>query len=107
MPEVLRVVINGDAWKIVVFESDSFVKRFGDDIAAFCEPKTKQIIFNEDEIDLVTVRHELVHAYYYYSSTYSANLDAHQVEEVFCELMSTQGPKIFRQASFIYKELKK
>lgn len=101
----MKVLIGGDKWEVSVLDEEDFERRFGLH-AGLTLPSTRCIVFNEDEINKETVVHELCHAYFAASCTEAANLSAHQVEEVLCEIFAKHGSKILKQATFILKELK-
>lgn len=101
-----KIDICGHSWKIFLLDSDDFLKRFKEELAGFADIKTRQIFINESDLDRITVRHELVHAYYSYTCTTAASLNEDQVEEVFCELFAIYGDLIIKQADHIIRELR-
>jgi hypothetical protein len=69
-------------------------------------PDSREIVFHLDELNLGTVIHELVHAYYDGLCVSSAELTNDQVEEVFAELFAVHGPCIIKQARKLLRELR-
>jgi hypothetical protein len=103
---IYRIQIQGVTWKCIVFENEEFVKRLGEGIVGLCDHARKQIFFTEDDLDLETVVHEMVHAYYSQLCTSSANLTHDQIEEIFCEMFAKHGALILRQSRNILKKLR-
>lgn len=64
----------------------------------------KHIIFKET--DIYTVRHEINHCYLGYCYIQTADLSAHQLEEIVCELFSDKGYTMLAKAEEIHKKLK-
>lgn len=93
-------------WKIVLLEEEEYIVQHGDDAAAHCSEQYREIVFNEEELNLVNVKHELWHAYRYSMCTNSASLSALQEEEISAELFATRGDAMNRLARKIHKELK-
>lgn len=101
-----KVKILGRPWKVSVLEGDKFLRRFKEEAAGFTLPDSMEIVIHEDEFNLKTIRHELLHAYYDGLCVSSADLTHHQIEEIFCELIAEHGESILKQAKHLYKDLK-
>lgn len=60
-----------------------------------------EVHFSKSEWDLVDIRHELMHVYFFMSNTGSAELDALQTEETMCEIFGHNGLEICMVADSI------
>lgn len=98
-----KVQIYGDEWCIYKASEDDHIIADEDADAETAFYK-KQIVFKQT--DLYTVTHETIHAYLGYCYIATADITAHQLEEVFCELFSDKGYIILQKADEIYKKLK-
>lgn len=103
---MLKTSLFGDDWKIFVLDEETFVKRFKEGgLAGLTDSTNKQIFLNSNDMSIETIRHELFHAAKYYTCTSSADLNEHQLEEVYCDLYAVHGPKLDRAAKLIHDEL--
>lgn len=50
-----------------------------------------EVHFSKSEWDLIDLRHEISHIYFFMSNTGSADLSALQTEETMCEIFGTHG----------------
>jgi hypothetical protein len=103
---MLEIPVLGNKWKVSLHEEDRYVRRHGDDTAGITIPTTNEIHFNEEEFSREVVIHELCHAFFAETCTGSANLNAGQTEEVFCDMIGKHGDRILRLSRKVYKELK-
>jgi len=104
---MVNIKIKGDTWKCSVYDDEEFLHKFGDGMAAFCQVDSKQIIFNEDDLTLQTVIHEVAHAYISYLHLIdSAELKVDQIEEIYCEMFAHDGPDILKISKRLFKSLK-
>jgi len=92
-------------WKVFLHTGDRFAKRFGGGDAAVTLPGLKEMHFCEDELDIVTVIHECVHAYFDGMNTSAAKLSLDQQEEVFCELFANSGQTILKHGRILLRDL--
>lgn len=60
-----------------------------------------EVHFSKSEWDLVDIRHELSHVYFYMSNTGSAELSALQTEETMCEIFGNHAPEMVMIADSI------
>ena len=106
---MFKLNILGHDWKVYLHEDEEFCSKYKDESgdAAFVMPIAKEIHFNEEELTLVVVKHELVHCFYAALCVEAAQLTLDQQEEVFCELIANHGDRILRLARTLYRELKK
>ena len=93
-------------WKVVLLDEEEYIKQHGDDAAAHTSEAYREIVFNEEELNLINVKHELWHAYRYSMCTHAAGLSALQEEEISAELFATRGDAMNRLARKVHKELK-
>jgi hypothetical protein len=103
----ITLKIRGQEWTVKLYTTEGFYKQYEEAVAAVTIPNAKEIIFNDDDLSLATVIHELTHAYFAASHVVSANLSADQVEEVMCELIGELGPEIVRVGRKLSAHLKK
>lgn len=98
-----KVQIYDDEWCIYkANEHDNIIVEDGS--AAETDFYKKHITFKET--DIYTVKHETLHAYLGYCYIQTADLTAHQLEEVVAELFSDKGYIILKKAEEIHKKLK-
>jgi hypothetical protein len=100
------IKIRGQDWKVRLVTSEKFAKTVDDKAAAVTIMARKEIVFNNEDLDLNTVIHELVHAYYHAGCTLSADLTPDQTEELMCELFGEFGAEIIRVSRRLLKHLK-
>lgn len=93
-------------WKVYIMDEEQYITEHSDADAAHTIPALNEIVFNESELNLIVVKHELWHAWRASLCTTSADLTADQEEEISAELFSHHGDKINRMARTLYKELK-
>jgi hypothetical protein len=105
---MIKIKVLDTEWKVFLHEDEDFCNKFPEEEhdAAFMMPVAKEVHFNEEELTLVVVKHELVHCFYDALCVEAAQLTLDQQEEVFCELIANHGDKILRLARILYRELK-
>jgi hypothetical protein len=103
---VTKITIQGESWKVLLFEDEEFERKFEPGVAAYCDPQSKQLLFCEGELTMTTVIHELCHAYYSMLCLSSATLTNEQMEEIWCEMFAKHGKIILRQAGQLHRKLK-
>ena len=101
-----RLKILDRSWSIGVLTAHQFKLRFDQEDDGITLPETRQMYIHEEALNLATIKHELIHAYYDGLCLSSAMLTTEQQEEVFAELLATYGSIIMSQARSILKELK-
>ncbi len=102
---MIKVNILGHSWKVYLHTEDDFCRMYGDHDAAFVLPQEREVHFNEGDLTLRVVKHELTHCYFTLLCVEAAQLSLDQQEEVFCEMMAEHGDKLLRLARHLYKEL--
>lgn len=100
--KVFKVNIYGDTWNVyLVTEDDHQILDEGDYAEADFEKK--ELYFRKTTLQIV--RHELIHAFTYYTFTDTADLSALQNEELMAELISWNWDKIADLSLNVYKGL--
>jgi hypothetical protein len=102
---MIKVQIHGRPWKIYTMTADQFTEGFKEELAGATLCDSKQIIFNEEDLNLSTIIHELTHASIYSLCLTSVDLTSKQLEEIYCEHAGEYGPLILKQAKWLEKEL--
>lgn len=95
------VLVRGEKWKIRVLSNDSFTELYGTNCAGITLLDRKLIDIPVQEVNFVTILHEIFHAYASYLHLNSANIEGHQSEEIFAELFSSYGVQMISLAAFI------
>jgi hypothetical protein len=97
------VQIKGSNWTINLLTRKKYEKKYGadDQSDGTCSKLKKEIDFHQDGFSPQTVRHELLHAFFGESNTYSANLDPQQMEELACEIFEQHAIDILKLADEI------
>lgn len=103
---MMSLRIKGDRWKAFTFDHDEFVKKFGAGMSAFCDTKQHQLFFVAEDLDLPLVRHEIFHAFTSYLHLDAVILEHHQLEEIYCEMFSKDGPKMMEVSVTIFEKLR-
>jgi hypothetical protein len=100
-----RVTIRGERWQIRVFNNDLFFDRYGSECAGITLIDLKIIDLPLQEVNFVTILHEIFHAYASYLHLNSANIEGHQAEEIFAELFSSYGVQMINAATSLTEGL--
>lgn len=104
MKRITTTIID-ESWDIIGYPSKKYVKRNGKDSVGLTDGTNKLIELNLESLKEETIRHELVHAYMQALPIQSVKLDADQVEEIMCDLVSKYALRILAQSRIIYKNL--
>lgn len=83
----MTLTIKGLEWKIFVETPALYKRKHGSDSAAITYPEDREVYFCTDRVKFGLVMHELGHALIASSGTASANITAHQMEELILELL--------------------
>ena len=102
---MIKFNIHGIPWRIEVLEDDEYVKRFEQLDAGVTLPGLRRIYISESELDLETIRHEIAHAFYHMAGVQSANIQPHDIEEIFADIIAIHGPNILKLSRNLFKEL--
>lgn len=103
---MIQINILESIWNISILDEEKYILDHSDTDAAHTIPSLNEVVFNEAELNLIVVKHELWHAWRASLCTTSANLTADQEEEISAELFSHHGDKINRMARKLYRILK-
>lgn len=104
---MIKIDILGQTWKVLVLSMDNYERKSPPKgSAAYTCADMREIVFDEGELCLNVVTHELVHAYFDSLCVGTAYLKNLQQEEVFAELFATHGDKIISQAKKLYTRIK-
>lgn len=103
MRQFKQRILNKD-WRIKVYTESFYIRTHGDDSEA-TTLSTHEIHMREDSLEFCTVLHEIVHAYMFTLYLHSAELSAHQTEEVMCELIGNRWKELFQTAFQLYLKL--
>lgn len=102
-----RVNIRGERWTVRVLPNQEFFSRYGESCAGITLIDQKLIDIPERDASFVTVLHEVFHAYASYLHLASADIEAHQAEEIFAELFSAYGVQMINMASALTEAIGK
>lgn len=83
--------ILGKAWTIRLLKRKKYVRKNGKESIAVTYRAKRRIDLSPRGRDYETIVHELVHGYMTELCLDSAELSAHDIEEIFCELMAKHG----------------
>jgi chemotaxis signal transduction protein len=105
-----RIKINEDVWcfKIVDSVEMSEHRPDGDTLAGLCIANEKLILIHEEHVDLNTIMHEMVHAYWSYLYLEDTNtIPIIDFEEIVCGFVVDKSESIIKKARQLTKALKK
>lgn len=99
--------IMGAKWSATIMSRSQFDKLNPDciDTEAVCICKKRQIHFVDNELTKGIIRHEIRHAFTHELCIYSAELTAHQMEEVQCELDELRWDEMNHVSTELFKNL--
>jgi hypothetical protein len=97
--------VYGEIWKFHLASQRSYHRKFGSDSEAICLLKERAVWFNKAEFSPQVVAHELMHILFSQSNHNSAELDAHQVEELAAEIVARSFDLIPHITISIYSQL--
>lgn len=100
--------INGDRWIFKIVDEDEMKthREDGEHLAALCVPSERTVYVDHESISLMTVTHELIHAYFSYLYLDDTNgIQLENFEEIMCTFFSSKGEEILTKAKKITKDL--
>ena len=100
------LTIKGLAWKISVQSEKEYDKCHGNDSHGITHNEDRHIYIRYNAVNIETILHELGHAYYTSCLTYTADLNIHDVEEIFCEILSVHTAEILKTARQLLNYMK-
>jgi len=99
--------VYGEAWSFNAANGRTYIRKFGSDSEAICLLEDKEVWFNRDELDPQVVAHEIMHILFSQSNHKSADLDAHQTEELAAEIIARSFDVIPHMVIAVYSQLKR
>jgi len=100
-----NIPVKGRKWRFILMTDRAFDKLHNSNEdeslnhnAAMTVPAKYEVHFPKSEWNIVDIRHELTHCYFYMSGTNSSELTPLQVEETLCEIMGKNGPELVMNA---------
>lgn len=104
--EKLTILVKGFSWEIKLFLPSDFIEEVGEeDCAGITYKGDRQILFRADHLDVGTIRHEILHAYFAECNIESATLDQLATEEIACSIIGEFGEQIVKQARELRRSL--
>lgn len=95
--------ILGHEWQIKLLPVSRFTKRFGKNTLGLTDTHRRTIFLPNGHANFEVMAHELTHAYLHELCVDSADLEAHQMEEICCDLMAKYGKRVLTQATLLMK----
>jgi hypothetical protein len=102
----MEVNIKGHRWTVKLYDEDTFASKYGDETAAFVVTSERTMHFQDSDLSLNTIIHELWHAHFHECNIGSAYLKPAQVEEVSAELIAECGISLIKMARALRRELR-
>lgn len=104
--EIMQFFVLNKKWKMVVRTDKAHDLRFPNShgVAVF---EDKKIHIRKSSLDMVTILHEMLHAYKFELSFYELELDDDQVDEFHCELWAKHGEQMMDDAKRIIEKYKR
>lgn len=107
--KLVRFKWKGDDWNAYLIDKDEmgeFVEdEIGQETAAEVQWDKKEVYFNDVDLDIQTVRHEVVHIATGYHYLENVDPNFHQAEEFFCDLFAYDGESMLKLSKDLYKKL--
>jgi hypothetical protein len=100
------ILIRGMKWKLILLSYQEFHEKYGEGIAAITEKPERTIFFNQFDVDIKTVRHELFHAYCNELFLNSSEISLDDFEEILAEFFEDFLPEFGRKSNQIHKWLR-
>lgn len=105
--------INDEIWNIYLTDKENIASLYDNEsvhAAAFVEPRKKEIYFDQAEINLAIIRHELTHVAFHYLFLADTSIEYNDLEEIFCEFIAHRLDwltKLINDVSSKLEDLKK
>lgn len=102
-----RFKVRGLNWQAHILLPEEFIKVEGvtDDTEALADEESRTIFFKTTNLNKITVRHEIVHAFVASMHLTSANLSGIQMEEVFAEFLSSNVEEYVALCESLYTKI--
>lgn len=101
--KTISINVVNKKWRILV-RSDKGHEKLFPNTHGIAIQEERKIHIRKSSLNLVTLIHELIHAYQFELSFYELELDDDQVEEWFAELFAKYGDDILRDAKIVLME---
>jgi len=102
-----QILVKDIKWKVILLTKKDYSKQIGKDSFALTDLDKKHIYFNEEEITLNTIYHELMHVYISSCCVDSTlSLKEENLEELCCQIIGDHITDILRKGRSIFKKLK-
>jgi len=108
--KVFKIEIMGSKWTYRVMSFEEFEKIYKGDYtkaSGITDPEKRIIDFNENEIRMGVVRHEVRHAFTAECCLHSMALSSHQMEEHQAALDENRWPDLDKTCRKIYSKIKR
>lgn len=99
-----KINLLGKSWEVFVRSDRVHKKRFKK-CHAIAHLNERKIHVRKSSLDILTITHEIVHAFQWELSFYELALDRDQTTEWFCELISKHGEQIIKDAKELCQKL--
>lgn len=104
----MKIIILGNKWIVKFLSAELYKVETKDKSSiAITDYLTRTISFDINHIDIITIRHELAHAFSAEMCLAELDLDVRQTEELFCELIGRYNKDLSKLADKIYRHFKK
>jgi hypothetical protein len=102
----MNIHVVNKKWKIIVRTDKVHNERYPN-THAVAILEDRRIHIRRSSVDVVTILHELVHAYKHELSFYELELDDDQIDEWHCELWAKHGKIMLQDAERLVSQYKK
>ncbi len=99
-----KIKVLGKTW-VVIVRSEKWLQKNYPDCHAIALLDDRKILVRKTSLNVPTLAHEITHAYISELSYYELELDDHQIEEFFCELLGKYGEQIIKDAKELCQKL--
>lgn len=107
--KMIRFTWRSDDWNAYLVDKEEFSEfvedKVDEETAAEVHWYKKEVYFNDEDLDIETVRHEVVHIATGYHHIQNLGLDLDQSEEFFCDLFAYDGEDILKLSKELFKKL--
>lgn len=100
--------VNNDVWVFYLCDKENIESLYDhrtDVAAAFTEPRKKEVYFDEAELNLEIVRHELTHVALHYLFLNDTSIGYNDLEEIFCEFIAHRLDWLNKLIDDVYTKL--
>ncbi len=100
--------INDSEWNVYLCDKENMASLYDhqtDTAAAFVEPRKREIYFDESELNLEIVRHEMTHVALHYLFLADSDVKYNDLEEIFCEFIAHRLDWLNKLIDDVYSKL--